>query len=139
MLRRDRISELIWSDPSLDEDVSYRPGVLLKELMGHSRGCRTLSWAVTSTLSCLPLWTDVDPSCECRWEVALSLSKAVDWILTETSSPSTHWLVASFVEWLPGAPSSSPPRSSKNQLPVSHFIKLVSRCLHLKLRKQEET
>lgn len=94
---------------------------------GLSRECRILSRAFTSAPSSLPLWTDVDPSCECRWEVFLSLSGAADWILSETSSPSSQ------LEWLPRAPL----RSSRNQLPVSHLVKLVSRCLHFHRRKQE--
>lgn len=62
------------------------------------------------------------------------LPGASDRLLTETSRPSGRLLPASSAEWLPGAPL----RSSRNQLPVSHLIKLLSRCLHLRLRKQEE-
>lgn len=100
---------------------------------GLSRECRTLSCAVVSTPSFLPLWTDVDPSCECRWEVALS--GTADWILAETSSPSTQ-LACSF---LCGMAPRSPLRTSRNQLPIDHLVKLVSRRLDLKLRKQEES
>lgn len=82
---------------------------------GPSKECRTFH-AVTSTHSFLPLWTDVDPSCECRWEVALP--GRADWILSETSSPSTQLAC----DFLCGMAPRSPLRTSRNQLPVDHLL-----------------
>lgn len=106
------------------------PGHRARGSLAESAG--QFSCAVTSTPSFLPLWTDVD-SCECRWKVALS--GETDWILAGTSSPSPQ-LACSF---LCGMTPRSPPRASRNQLPVDYLVKLVSRCLHLKLRKQKES
>lgn len=62
---------------------------------GLSRECRTVSCAVASVCPSLPLWTNGDPSCECRWAVALPLSRELTGFSLRTAVHQPDWLAAS--------------------------------------------
>lgn len=106
MIRQERISELILSNPFLDKEVSERSSVLLKgtQFMGAQQGaqdtflCRCFHPFMSSSLDRCRLFLGVqvgsNPSC-LKQLTGFSLRPAVH---------QPNWLVASSVEWLPGAP-----------------------------------
>lgn len=131
MLRQEGIRELIWSNPSLDREVPERSSVLLRgtQLMRGPAGnaghltvhspplLHSFLFGQMRTLLVHAGGKSLFPCLEQL--TGFSLRAAVH-------QPNWNGSLESLL------------RCSRNQLPVSPLVKLVSRCLHFKLRMQEE-